>query len=231
MTELLTAFGTAFADTGVLALVAALVWGLLSVLLSPCHLSSIPLVVAYMAGAAEPPSRLRAAGLSGCFATGTLVSTAAVGAVTIAAGRIAGDVGRTGSYLLALVFFAMGLNLVGMLPLPSWSVPASRVRGPAGALLLGVAFGAALGPCAFAFLAPLLGMALAAGQADTGRGAMLVGLYAVGHAAAIVAAGTSAQAVQRWISWRVGVQATSVLRKAAGSAVIAAGVYFVWTAP
>ena len=232
MTEILTTFGQVFADAGAWAIPAALVWGALSVVLSPCHLSSIPLVVAYMNGDGDLPTTRRAATLSATFALGTVGSIAAVGAATVVAGRMAGDVGRTGSYLLALVFFAMGLNLLGVLPLPSWSGPTtSRHRGARGALVLGLVFGAALGPCTFAFMAPLLGLAFTTGHDRAGYGALLVALYAVGHAGTIVVAGASAQLAQRWLSWKAGARATGLLRRAAGSAVLAGGLYFLYTAP
>lgn len=232
MTEVLATFGRVFAGASAWALPAALVWGALSVALSPCHLSSIPLLVAYMSGHAEPPPTRQAVSLSAAFAVGTIASIAAIGGVTVAAGRIMGDVGRTGSLLLAGVFFLVGLNLLGVLPLPTFSLPgSSRRRGMRGALLLGVVFGAALGPCTFAFMAPLLGIAFASGHDRAGYGAALVALYALGHAAAIVLAGISAQAVQRWLSWRVGARARGVLRGAAGAAVLAGGLYFLSTAP
>src|SRR5512146_3138471 len=111
MVELLTAFGRAFEASAALALPAAFAWGVLSVALSPCHLSSIPLVVAYMSGGDELPAGRRAVFLSGSFSLGILASIAAVGALTVAAGRMAGDVGPLGTWLLAGVFFAVGLNL------------------------------------------------------------------------------------------------------------------------
>ncbi len=232
MTEILSTFGRVFADAGAWAIPAALVWGALSVFLSPCHLSSIPLIVAYMNGDGDLPATRRGAALSASFALGTVGSIAAVGAVTVLAGRIAGDVGRTGSYLLAVVFFAMGLNLIGVLPLPSWPGPTTSTRrGVRGALVLGLVFGAALGPCTFAFMAPLLGVAFTAGHHSAGYGATLVALYALGHAGAIVVAGTSAQLAQRWLSWKAGARATGLLRRVAGSAVLAGGLYFLYTAP
>lgn len=167
MVELLTRFGESFAASGALALAAAFTWGVLSVVLSPCHLSSVPLVVAYMSGEGELPSGRRALALSSAFAAGILASIAAVGAVTAAAGRVLGDVGSVGNWLVAGVFFAVGLNLVGVLPLP-WSAaaPASSTRrGAPGALLLGLLFGVALGPCTFAFMAPLLGIVFQASGA------------------------------------------------------------------
>ncbi len=231
MVELLTAFGRAFEASAGLALPAAFVWGLLSVALSPCHLSSIPLVVAYMSGGEELPTSRRAVLLSSSFALGILASIAVIGAATAAAGRMVGDVGRAGTWVLAGVFLAVGLNLIGVLPLPAWSTPsgAPARRGPWGALLLGLLFGAALGPCTFAFMAPLLGLAFRAGAERALYGVLLVALYGLGHSLAIVAAGASAQNVQRWLAWKGGARAVSVLRVLAGLAVIAGGLYFVST--
>jgi cytochrome c-type biogenesis protein len=231
--QVLTRFGEAFAAHAGLALPAAFAWGVLSVALSPCHLSSVPLVVAYMGGGTELPSGPRALWLSSAFATGILASIALVGAVTSAAGRILGDVGRAGNLLLAAVFFLVGLNLVGVLPLPSFgSAPArARRRGASGALLLGLVFGAALGPCTFAFMAPLLGIAFRAGAAGAaGYALLLVLLYGLGHGAALALAGTSAHSVNRWVGSRIGRRAASAVKVAAGVAVMLGGAYFVWTA-
>ncbi len=233
MGDLLSAFGNAFGATAALALTAAFAWGVLSVALSPCHLSSVPLVVAYMSGGAELPSGRRALWLSSAFATGILASVALIGVATAAAGRILGDVGRTGTWFLAAVFFAVGLNLLGLLPLPSFgSLPAgTRRRGALGALILGLVFGVALGPCTFAFMAPLLAIALRASGAGTaGYGVLLVGLYGFGHALAIALAGTSLQSVNRWLAWRAGARAMAAVKRVAGVAVILGGGYFVWTA-
>jgi cytochrome c-type biogenesis protein len=232
VTELLTRFGEAFAATGVVALVAAFVWGILSVALSPCHLSSVPLVVAYMSGGAEFPTGRRALGLSSAFACGVLASIAVVGAVTAAAGRMLGDVGRIGTWVVAAVFFAVGLNLLGMAPLPTFaSAPSSAGRrGATGALLLGLVFGVALGPCTFAFMAPLLGIAFrASGTGGAAYGVLLVALYGLGHAAAIVLAGSSVQSVNRWLGWRTGARAVAVVKALAGVTVILGGAYFLWT--
>jgi cytochrome c-type biogenesis protein len=231
--ELLTRFGEAFAATGVVALAAAFVWGVLSVALSPCHLSSVPLVVAYMSGGTELPTGRRALWLSSAFALGILASIAAIGAVTAAAGRMLGDVGRVGNWLLAVMFFAVGLNLAGILPIPTFGTAPTgkKRRGAAGALLLGLVFGVALGPCTFAFMAPLLGIAFrTAGSGALAYGVLLVTLYGAGQAAAIALAGTSLQSVNRWLGWKVGARATVAVKAVAGVAVMLGGAYFVWTA-
>jgi cytochrome c-type biogenesis protein len=231
--ELLTGFGQAFAASGALALAAAFAWGVLSVVLSPCHLSSVPLVVAYMSGGAELPTGRRALALSSAFAAGILASIAGIGVATAAAGRMLGDVGRVGSWGVALVFFAVGLNLVGVLPLPTFGrAPGTPTRrGVPGALLLGIVFGVALGPCTFAFMAPLLGIAFqASGTGAFAWGALLVAAYGLGHAGAIAVAGTSIQSVNRWVGWKAGAGAVAAVKAVAGVGVMLGGVYFVWTA-
>ncbi len=232
MIELLTAFGKAFSASLLLAAPAALAWGVLSVVLSPCHLSSVPLVVAYMGGGAEPPTGRRALAISSSFAFGILASIAAIGAITAAAGRMIGDVGRAGNWALAAVFLVFGLNLLGALPLPSFGArpTPTRRRGALGAFALGGVFGAALGPCTFAFMAPLLGLVLHADEAGSATGVLLVSLFGLGHAAAIAVAGTSFQSVQRWLSWKSGARAAGILRAGAGVAVLCGGAYFVYTA-
>ncbi len=185
-----------------------------------------------MNGGTEFPTGRRALLISTSFATGMLGSIAVIGVLTAAAGRMAGDVGRWGTYALAAVFFAVGLNLLGILPLPTWSTPSAGTgrRGPRGALVLGLLFGAALGPCTFAFMAPLLALAFRSGAEAAAYGALLVLVYGLGHGAAIVVAGVSAQNVQRWLGWKAGARAATVVRGVAGVAVIAGGIYFLYTA-
>jgi cytochrome c-type biogenesis protein len=232
MPAILSAFASAFSASLLLAAPAALLWGVLSVVLSPCHLSSVPLVVAYMGGGSDLPTGRRALAISSAFAAGILGSIAAIGALTAAAGRMLGDVGRVGTWALAAVFLVFGLNLVGVLPLPSFGgkPPAMRRRGASGALLLGLVFGAALGPCTFAFMAPLLGLVLYAGDSGAAPGVLLVALFGLGHAGAIALAGASFQSVQRWLGWKVGARAVEWLRAGAGAAVLAGGAYFVHAA-
>ncbi len=232
MAALLTRFGDAFAASATLAFAAAFAWGILSVALSPCHLSSVPLVVAYMSGGSEFPAGRRALWLSSAFAVGILASIAVVGAATSAAGRMLGDVGRLGNWLVALVFFAVGLNLLGVLPLPAFASTrgGTTSRGAKGAVLLGLVFGVALGPCTFAFMAPLLGIAFHASRAGAAAyGVLLVAVYGLGHASAIAVAGTSVHSVNCWIASRNGARATAAVRAIAGVTVMLGGLYFVWT--
>jgi cytochrome c-type biogenesis protein len=227
--RILTGIGTAVAGSPGVALAAAFSWGVLSVLLSPCHLSSIPLVVGYLNGGEQRGFR-RSLATCSLFAVGVLATIGLVGAATSALGRMAGDVGPVGNLLLAGILVAIGLVLMDLLRLPwAGAVPqAWRARGPAGALLLGLIFGAGLGPCTFAFMAPVLGVAFREGGGSFGYGASLMLAYGAGHALVIALAGASADVVQRLLTSRVAGFSVA-LKRLCGGLVVLAGGYLAWS--
>jgi cytochrome c-type biogenesis protein len=91
--------------------------------------------------------------------------------------RITGDVGPWGNYLVAAVFVIVGLHLLDLIPLPflgQAGQPAFRKKGLIAAFLLGLIFGVALGPCTFAFMAPVLGAVFSLGASNLPMAAGLV---------------------------------------------------------
>jgi len=214
-----------------LALIAAFVWGVLSILLSPCHLSSIPLIVGFIDGQGRVSPR-RAFALSLLFASGILVSIGVIGAVTAALGRMMGDLGAWGNYILAAILVLVGLYLLDVIPMPFGGAkgPAMRGKGAWGALFLGLFFGIALGPCTFAYMAPMLGITfrLAAGNIIYGIALLLA--YGMGHCSVIVFAGTSMDAVQRYLNWNEKSKGPVIVKRVCGVLVIIAGLYLLWNA-
>jgi len=229
--KLFTALTKAIEGAPALALAAAFVWGILSILLSPCHLSSVPLVVGFMGGV-ENLRASRGAVIASVFAGGIFFTIGIVGAITALLGRLIGDVGKTGNYIVAVILFVVGLHLLGIIPIP-WS-GGSRLmpkrKGLLGALVLGLLFGIAVGPCTFAYFMPVLGFAFLSGQTNALYGTVLVLVTAVGHCSVIVAAGTAAGSLQRYLNWSESSKGTSVLKKICGVLVIIAGLYLLWTA-
>ncbi len=231
MEKLFTALTKAIEGSPDVALGAAFVWGILSVLLSPCHLASIPLIVSFMTGMGKIRTR-RALIISSVFAGGIFITIGVVGAITAILGGLIGDVGTAGNYVIAIIFFAIGLHLLGVIPMP-WSAAGKMTpkrKGALGALILGLAFGVAVGPCTFAFFMPVLGFAFLSGQANVLYGVLLVLTTAVGHCLVIVGAGTAANAAQRYLDWTESSKGTAVLRKVCGVLVILAGLYLIWKA-
>ena len=121
MEKLFTTLTHAIEGAPAVAIAAAFLWGILSVLLSPCHLASIPLIVGFIDKQGRMSTR-RAFAISALFAGGILVTITAIGAITAAAGRMLGDVGPYGNYFVAAIFFLVGLHLLDVIPMP-WSGP------------------------------------------------------------------------------------------------------------
>src|SRR4030042_1204938 len=159
MQELFTQLTRAVESTWLTAVAASFIWGILSILLSPCHLASIPLIVGFIDQQGRISTK-RAFWISFLFAAGILITIGAIGAITAAAGRMMGDVGKYGNYFVAAIFFLVGLHLLDVIPMP-WSGPGRvgfKRKGMLAAFILGLVFGIALGPCTFAFMAPMLGV-------------------------------------------------------------------------
>jgi cytochrome c-type biogenesis protein len=102
MQDLFTQLSYALEGAPAIALLAAAMWGVLSIVLSPCHLASIPLVVAFVSGQ-ERRAASRALVVSTLFATGILLTIIIVGGLTALAGRMLGDTGGWTNYVVALV--------------------------------------------------------------------------------------------------------------------------------
>lgn len=209
-------------------LAAAFLWGVLSVVLSPCHLSSIPLVVGYVNGQGQlAPSR--AFLLSLLFAAGILLSLVILGLVTSLAGRMLGDLGKLTSIIIGIIFILTGFLLFDLIPLPS--LPLVKVglkqRGIVGALVLGFLFGAALGPCTFGFIMPLLVTAFQVAASNLAYAIFIVLFFAVGHSAVIVFAGSFVNLIQRFLKWGEKSQGLIWLRRICGVLVIGSGIYLI----
>ncbi|MBC7170439.1 cytochrome C biogenesis protein [Candidatus Bipolaricaulota bacterium] len=232
MGGLFAALNRAVEGTPLVAVAGSLAWGVLSVVLSPCHLASIPLVVGYINRQGEPTVR-RAFAISSVFSLGILVTIGIVGAITAVAGRMLGDVGPYGNYIVAAVFFLVGLYLLDVIPLPWRGLGNLRMgsRGYGGAVLLGLVFGVALGPCTFAYMAPMLAVTFGLASHSLPYAGLLLGMYALGHCAVIVAAGTSIGMVQRYLRWSERSRGTRIVKGVSGALVLLAGLYLVYTAP
>ena len=232
MAHLFTSLSHAVEGAPLIALSASFVWGLLSIILSPCHLASIPLIVGFISEQGQGTTR-RAFWTSTLFAVGILVTIAAIGAVTAAAGRMMGDVGRYGNYFVAITFFVVGLHLLGVIPMP-FSGPGQvgmKRKGFLAAFILGLVFGIALGPCTFAYMAPMLGVTFKLANTAPFYGASLLLAYGLGHCAVIVLAGTFTEIVQRFLNWNEQSKGVTVVKVICGVLVLTGGVWLIYTAP
>ncbi|MBL7075838.1 MAG: cytochrome C biogenesis protein [Kiritimatiellae bacterium] len=231
MQDIFTFLSHAIEGTPLIAAGAALLWGVLSIVLSPCHLASIPLIIGFIDNQGRISTR-RAFLLALLFAVGILVTIGLVGLATAAAGRILGDMGRFANYFVAAIFFLIGLHLLDVIPLPfrgPGQVSMKR-KGFLAAFILGLVFGLALGPCTFAYMAPMLAVTFKLGSTRPAYGMLLLLLYGIGHCTLIVLAGTFTEVVQRYLNWNEESQGTLIIRRVCGVLVLLAGLYMLYIA-
>ena len=230
MVKLFTALSHAIEGAPLIAIGASFIWGVLSIILSPCHLTSIPLIIGYLSNQRELSTK-KAFHLSTIFSIGILISIAVIGGITAAAGRILGDIGKIGNYVVAMVFLVFGLNLLGILPIkwPGLSSLKSQRKGYFSVLSLGLVFGLALGPCTFAFMAPMLGIVFNLTAKNLLYGLVLLSAFATGHCAVIIAAGTSTRLVHRITKWNERSSGITIIRKICGILVLLGGIYLVYS--
>jgi cytochrome c-type biogenesis protein len=211
-------------------MVAALgcfLWGMISVVFSPCHLASIPLIVAYVAGQRKVLKPRDAAAYAVSFTLGLFITIAFIGIICAMLGRMLGDVGNYWQILIGVVLIWAAL---GMLGIEKCSVSGSLLyrlnfRGMGGALVLGLAYGVLSGSCTFGFIAPIL--AIITVQKQIATGILFILLFALGHCLPIVIAGSSTAALKGIIENNAWQSAGNWFRKGAGVLIATLGVYFI----
>jgi cytochrome c-type biogenesis protein len=209
------------------AVLGSFLWGMVSVLFSPCHLASIPLMVAYVAGQDKAVNPRQAVGYSAAFSIGLFITIAAIGIACALLGRMLGDVGNYWQVLVGAVLVWVAL---GMLGVESCSFSGSflarfTMKGILGAFVLGLAYGFLSGSCTFGFIAPILAIITIQGEIATGI--IMILLFATGHCMPIMAAGSSTALVRKLLessSWQ---GAGSWFRKGAGALIGCLGLYFI----
>ena len=179
-----------------LAIVAVFLGGVTTAL-NPCVLAMIPLLMGVVAGNKETTTVRRSLVFSLFFVLGLAITFTVLGLISALMGRMFGNVGPFWKYVVAGVCLLMGLHLLGA---PQIELPVSRPglrvkkQGYIGAFLLGLLFGVVSTPCAVPILAVLL--AFVAEKGNVLYGGFLLFVYALGHSALVLIAGTSVGAAK-----------------------------------
>ena len=208
------------------ALPSAFLWGMVAVLLSPCHMASIPLLIAYVAGQNSIPKPRQAARYAVLFAMGIFITIMVVGLVCTFAGRMLGDVGPwwQAAVGLLLLWVAWTLFRPPRCSATGNALSRFRMQGALGAFVLGLGYGFLSGACTFGFIAPILGIITLQKEVVTGV-AMLV-LFGVGHCLPLVVCGMFSARTMQLLNSHTGQRVVMVMRKAAALVVGGLGIYF-----
>ena len=209
-----------------IAALGCFLWGMISVLFSPCHLASIPLIVAYVGGQQRTLKPKEAGIYSAAFTLGLFITIAAIGIICALLGRMLGDVGSYWQVLIGAVLIWVSLGMLGLEKCTLSGALLYRLNfsGLFGAFALGLAYGVLSGSCTFGFIAPIL--AIITMQQKVATGILFILLFAIGHCLPIVVAGSFTAAVRRLIENHTWQGAGAYFRKGAGVIIALLGVYF-----
>ena len=211
----------------VLAAVGCFLWGVISVVFSPCHLASIPLIVSYVAGQDRAINARHAINYAMAFTAGLFITIAMVGIVCSLLGRMLGEVGSYWTILVGAILIWVGLDMLGLVKcsMPGSLLGCIKLKGLTGAFFLGLAYGILSGSCTFGFIAPIL--AIITIQQKIITGILFIILFGIGHCIPIAVAGSSTATVKRLLANSSFQEGGLWFRKCAGVAIGVMGIYFV----
>ncbi|MBN2534960.1 MAG: hypothetical protein JXB88_18910 [Spirochaetales bacterium] len=232
MLEFFTALTNMLYQSWWIALLSSFIWGIISIILSPCHMATIPLIVAFI-NDRETITKKRAALLSTMFALGILITLGIIGIITSLLGRIMGDIGGIGNYIVGVFLIIFGIYMMDIIKLPFLEKgvkPTIKKKGLLSSFLIGLIFGIALGPCAFAFMAPMLGIMFNIASTNLLYAILLLFAFAIGHCLVIVLAGTFTEVVRKFLNWNEKSGGVVWLKRICGVLIIVAAIYLFVTA-
>ncbi|KUO73746.1 MAG: cytochrome C biogenesis protein [Desulfosporosinus sp. BRH_c37] len=167
----------------------ALLAGLLTSL-TPCSISSVPLVIGYVGGTGNNDTK-KAFRLSLTFAAGSAVTFTILGTVSSLVGKLMGTSSSWWYLLLGVLMVLMAMQtweIYNFIP-STYLMARNTRRGYIGAFIAGILGGVFSSPCATPVLITLL--AVVAEKGSLMWGVVLLLLYSVGHSGLVLVAGTS----------------------------------------
>ena len=212
-----------------LSILAAFVWGILSIILSPCHLSTLPLIIGFISGQKDLKTK-RAFQLSLLFALGILVTMTAIGIITSMLGKLMGDIGSMPTIIVGAVMILLGIFMLDAFTMPSFLNMNNTLfqhKGHWAAFIIGLIFGIGLGPCAFAYMAPILALSFEYATKSIVYAIGLSGAFIIGHCTVLVLAGTFSSVVESYLHWNDKSRGTTIVKRVCGILIIIGGIYLI----
>lgn len=221
--QVLNSFAQMVEQGSWLSLLLAFVAGLFTSI-TPCALSSVPLVIAYVGGTCQDHPK-KALELSFLFALGTAFSFTTLGLIASLAGRLLGSSNSWWYIVLGILMILMALQTWEIIEI----IPSSNLlshhkrRGYLGAFLAGIVSGIFSSPCSTPVLVVLLG--LIANGKNLLMGVILMFFYSLGHSGLTILAGTSMGFVRKLKTTHPYHRWTTILKILMGLLMLVIGLY------
>ena len=188
---------------GFMQFLGAFLWGVASVVLSPCGVAMIPLVVGYIANS-DNPKFWDALKISCAFCSGLIINLILIAFVISGVGYLLGGYEKFLTLVTAGVFILTGLHLLGIIRLKTFfknsEATGNESQNLRGAILLGIMSGLATGSCNIAYVSPVLSIAFSmAGENNFLSAIFLVLAYSLGYSFVIILSGIFANASSKFL--------------------------------
>ncbi|NLX85227.1 MAG: cytochrome c biogenesis protein CcdA [Synergistaceae bacterium] len=226
MTEILQSISLLIENNVWLAPFLAFAAGALTSL-TPCSLSSVPLVIGYVGGAAGSDTR-KAFRLSLVFVLGSALTFTALGTAASTVGMFFMGAASWWYLILGSLMVLMALQTWGIFEIipSSYLMSKNRKKGYLGAFIAGILGGIFSSPCSTPVLIALL--AIVAGKGSIIWGASLLILYSIGHGLLVLAVGTSFSFAQKLSENINNSRASMIIKFVLGALVLLAGFYMLY---
>jgi cytochrome c-type biogenesis protein len=141
-----------------------------------------------------------------------------------------GDTGILGNILISLLLFIMGLYLLNIVKLNFlggiFSQPKFDKKNFITALIMGLFFGIGLGPCIFAYLAPILGIVFVNVNMNILKSVLILSFFGIGHCLVIVLFGTFGKLIEKYLKLNDKSNILNIIKKICGILLIIGSIYF-----
>lgn len=190
---------------------------------TPCSLSTIPLVIGYVGGTTAETKK--AFKLSLTFALGSAITFTILGAIAALIGGLLGNAGKWWYIILGAMMILMALQILEIYEfIPStYLTSKSTKKGYVGAIIAGILAGVFASPCATPVLVVLL--ALVASKGSVVLGIFLLLLYSLGNSIFVIIAGTSIGKIREIIQSEKYGKFSVIMKYFLGFIIVLIGIY------
>ena len=205
-----------------IAPILALIAGILTSV-TPCSLSTIPLVIGYVGGTSADTKK--AFKLSLMFAAGSAITFTLLGVIASIIGGLVGNASEWWYIVLGILMMLMALQVLEIYEfIPStYLTSKSTKKGYIGAILAGILAGVFASPCATPVLVVLL--AFVASKGSIVWGIILLLLYSIGNSFFVILTGTFVGSVRKIIQSEKYGKVSILLKYFLGILIIFLGIY------
>lgn len=226
LNDILVDLAKTIQTSGVAAPLIALLAGFLTSL-TPCSLSSLPLIMGYVKGSGQDDVK-KSFRLSTVFVVGMSITFISIGVISSLLGRL---VGVLPSYL----YLILGLFLI-LMAIQSWGiyyfvkpinlVNKSKSKNYVGSFISGILAGFFASPCATPVMMALITMVISRSSFNI-WGILLFLMFAVGHSFVTLLAGTWSASLNKIIISEKYKKIARVVELTLGALIFALGVYYI----